>query len=69
MKNVVLVEGVRTPFLQSGSDYKDVMAHDLARTALLSVIINNKSQLTSAIIYCVTGNKQICHLFLFLGVS
>ena len=34
VKNVVLVEGVRTPFLQSGTDYKDLMPHDLARAAL-----------------------------------
>lgn len=33
-KNIVLVEGVRTPFLQSGTTYKDLMPHDLARTAL-----------------------------------
>jgi len=35
VKNLVLVEGVRTPFLMSGTDYKDLMAHDLARTALV----------------------------------
>jgi len=34
VKNVVLVEGVRTPFLMSGTDYKDLMPHDLARGAL-----------------------------------
>ena len=34
VRNVVLVEGVRTPFLTSGSDYKDLMPHDLARAAL-----------------------------------
>lgn len=33
-QNVVLVEGVRTPFLMSGTDYKDLMPHDLARAAL-----------------------------------
>jgi acetyl-CoA acyltransferase len=37
VKNLVLVEGVRTPFLVSGTDYKDLMAHDLARTALMLV--------------------------------
>jgi len=35
VKNLVLVEGVRTPFLMSGTDFKDLMAHDLARTALM----------------------------------
>ena len=34
VKNIVLVEGVRTPFLMSGTDYKDVMPHDLARAAI-----------------------------------
>lgn len=34
VKNIVLVDGVRTPFLMSGTDYKDIMAHDLARGAL-----------------------------------
>lgn len=34
-KNVVLVDGVRTPFLLSGTDYSKLMAHDLARQALL----------------------------------
>ena len=33
-KNIVLVEGVRTPFLLSGTDYKNLMPHDLARAAL-----------------------------------
>merc|ERR1712193_124882 len=26
--NIVLVDGVRTPFLQSGTDYKKLMPHD-----------------------------------------
>lgn len=34
-KNVVLVDGVRTPFLQSFTDYSKLMPHDLARHALL----------------------------------
>ena len=34
VRNIVLVEGVRTPFLQSMTQYKDLMPHDLARTAL-----------------------------------
>jgi hypothetical protein len=29
LKNVVFVDGVRTPFCQSGTDYEDMMAHDL----------------------------------------
>ncbi|XP_076098554.1 trifunctional enzyme subunit beta, mitochondrial-like [Mytilus galloprovincialis] len=38
VKNVVLVEGVRTPFLMSGTDYKNLMPHDLARAALHGLV-------------------------------
>lgn len=38
VKNLVLVEGVRTPFAVSGTDFKDVLAHDLARAALLELL-------------------------------
>ncbi|KAI5617043.1 trifunctional enzyme subunit beta, mitochondrial [Silurus asotus] len=34
VKNIVLVDGVRTPFLLSGTTYSDLMPHDLARGAL-----------------------------------
>ncbi|XP_071953532.1 trifunctional enzyme subunit beta, mitochondrial-like [Antedon mediterranea] len=37
-KNIVLVEGVRTPFLMSGTDYADLMPHDLARGALEGLV-------------------------------
>lgn len=37
-KNIVLIDGVRTPFLPSFSAYKDLMAYDLARSALLSLV-------------------------------
>lgn len=33
-RNVVLVEGVRTPFSMSGTDFNDMMPHDLQREAL-----------------------------------
>jgi acetyl-CoA acyltransferase len=36
-KNIVLVDAVRTPFLPSGTDYKDLMPHDLARNALMYI--------------------------------
>jgi len=36
--NIVLVDGVRTPFLTSGSDYKKLMPHDLARGSLQGLI-------------------------------
>ena len=30
-QNIVLIDGARTPFLTSGTDYKNLMPHDLAR--------------------------------------
>ncbi|XP_013883465.1 trifunctional enzyme subunit beta, mitochondrial [Austrofundulus limnaeus] len=38
VKNIVLVEGVRTPFLMSGTTYADLMPHDLARAALQNLL-------------------------------
>lgn len=38
MPNIVLVEGVRTPFLMSGTQYKNLMPHDLQRQAILSLL-------------------------------
>lgn len=37
VKNIVLVEGVRTPFMLAGTVYKNVMPHDLAREALIGL--------------------------------
>ncbi|XP_055695785.1 trifunctional enzyme subunit beta, mitochondrial [Lutzomyia longipalpis] len=37
-KNIVLVDGVRTPFLTSGSDYAKLMPHELARHSLVSLL-------------------------------
>ncbi len=34
-RDVVLIDGVRTPFLQSFTSYKDLMGYHLARHALL----------------------------------
>ena len=38
VKNVVLVDGVRTPFLMSGTDYKSLMPHDLGIAAMRYVL-------------------------------
>uniref|UniRef100_A0A8C9LPZ3 Trifunctional enzyme subunit beta, mitochondrial n=1 Tax=Piliocolobus tephrosceles TaxID=591936 RepID=A0A8C9LPZ3_9PRIM len=38
MRNVVVVDGVRTPFLLSGTSYKDLMPHDLARATLTGLL-------------------------------
>jgi len=37
-KNIVFVDGVRTPFLPSGTDYSKLMPHELARHALLNLM-------------------------------
>jgi len=37
-RNVVLVEGVRTPFQLSNTNYEDLMAHDLGRYALKGLV-------------------------------
>lgn len=34
-KNIVFVDGVRTPFLLSGTDYASLMPHQLAKEALV----------------------------------
>ncbi|CAH0550847.1 unnamed protein product [Brassicogethes aeneus] len=37
-QNIVLVDGVRTPFLLSGTDYSKLMPHDLATHALRGIL-------------------------------
>lgn len=37
-KNIVLIDGVRTPFLPSFSAYKDLLGYELARNALLGIV-------------------------------
>jgi len=52
-KNIVLVDGVRTPFLQSFTDYSKLMPHDLARQALLTLLRKTKidKELIDYIVY------------------
>lgn len=33
-QNIVLLDGVRTPFLMSGTDYSKLMPHELAKQSL-----------------------------------
>lgn len=37
-KNIVFVDGVRTPFLLSGTDYSKMMPHDLAKNSLSALL-------------------------------
>lgn len=37
-QNIVLVDGVRSPFLMSGTDYSKLMPHNLARHSLLELL-------------------------------
>jgi len=53
-KNIVLVDGVRTPFLQSGTTYSKMMPHELARHSLLELL--RKTGLSKELIeYCIYG--------------
>uniref|UniRef100_A0A8C1AKH7 Trifunctional enzyme subunit beta, mitochondrial n=1 Tax=Cyprinus carpio carpio TaxID=630221 RepID=A0A8C1AKH7_CYPCA len=54
VKNIVLVDGVRTPFLQSGTIYADLMPHDLARAALQG-LLNRTGLPKDAVDYIVYG--------------
>lgn len=40
--DIVLVDGVRSPFLQSGTNYANLMPHELARHSLLSLLRKTK---------------------------
>lgn len=52
-QNIVLVDGVRTPFLMSGTDYSKLMPHELARHSLLSLLQKTKidKELIEYIVY------------------
>lgn len=52
-KNIVFIDGVRTPFLQSGTTYKNLMAYDLARHSLVALQrkINFPKEIVEYIVY------------------
>ncbi|EDW61146.2 trifunctional enzyme subunit beta, mitochondrial [Drosophila virilis] len=52
-QNIVLVDGVRTPFLTSGTSYSNLMPHELARHSLLSLLQKSKinKELVDYIVY------------------
>ncbi|XP_059972644.1 trifunctional enzyme subunit beta, mitochondrial isoform X4 [Mesoplodon densirostris] len=54
IRNVVVVDGVRTPFLLSGTSYKDLMPHDLARAAL-SGLLHRTSVPKDVVDYIIFG--------------
>ena len=62
-KNLVLVDGVRTPFLQSGTDYKNLMPHDLQRYALTGLL--NKTGIDKNIVdyFCMGTVIQVKRQF------
>lgn len=55
--NVVLVDGVRTPFLLSGTSYSKLMPHELARQSLLSLL--QKTKLDKEVIDYITYGTVI----------
>lgn len=56
-KNVVLVDGVRTPFLMSGTSYAKLMPHELARHSLLSLL--RKTKLDKEVVDYITYGTVI----------
>eukprot|EP00285_Hemiselmis_virescens_P015188 CAMPEP_0173382368 /NCGR_PEP_ID=MMETSP1356-20130122/4879_1 /TAXON_ID=77927 ORGANISM="Hemiselmis virescens, Strain PCC157" /NCGR_SAMPLE_ID=MMETSP1356 /ASSEMBLY_ACC=CAM_ASM_000847 /LENGTH=457 /DNA_ID=CAMNT_0014336673 /DNA_START=1 /DNA_END=1374 /DNA_ORIENTATION=+ len=54
LKKVVFVDGVRTPFCVAGTEYEDMMAHDLLREAIKGLMA--RSEITGdEIDYCLMG--------------
>ncbi|KAH1173646.1 hypothetical protein KIL84_017485, partial [Mauremys mutica] len=54
VKNIVVVDGVRIPFLQSGTSYADLMPHDLARASLQGLL--NRTNVPKEVVdYIVYG--------------
>ncbi len=48
MKNVVLIEGCRIPFLKAGTDYKNLMAYQLGKMAIQGLL--HKTELPHSVI-------------------
>ena len=58
---MVLVDGVRTPFLMSGTDYKNLMPHDLQRMAMVGLV--NKLGLDKSLVDYICMGTVIQVLF------
>ncbi|XP_075771854.1 trifunctional enzyme subunit beta, mitochondrial isoform X1 [Pelodiscus sinensis] len=54
VKNIVVVDGVRIPFLQSGTSYADLMPHDLGRASLQG-LLNRTSVPKDVVDYIIFG--------------
>lgn len=59
MKKVVLIDGCRTPFLRSGSDYMDLMSYQLGQFAIKGLLIKtgiDPKIVDSVVMGCVIAN-------------
>uniref|UniRef100_A0A8C3ZLD9 Trifunctional enzyme subunit beta, mitochondrial n=1 Tax=Denticeps clupeoides TaxID=299321 RepID=A0A8C3ZLD9_9TELE len=73
VKNIVLVDGVRTPFLLSGTSYSDLMPHDLGRAvqtkgcmcsglyfqAALGAGFSDKTPAHTVTMACISSNQAM----------
>ncbi len=50
-KHVVLIEGLRTPFLRAGTDFAELISYDLAREVLKGILV--RSQLSAEMVDAV----------------
>ena len=66
-KNMVLVDGVRTPFLMSGTDYKNLMPHDLQRYALTGLV--NKTGIDKNIVDYICMGTVIQVIFIDINYN
>jgi acetyl-CoA acetyltransferase len=56
-ENIVLIDGARTPFLRSNTEFEDLQSHDLARFAIKGLVDKLEPQGLNVndIHYCVMG--------------
>jgi len=65
----VIVEGCRTPFLRSGTDFKDTLTYDLARMALKGLIDKaglSPSEIEHVIFGCVLSEPRTSNVPILL---
>ena len=56
---IVLIEGCRTPFLKSGSQYMDLMSYELGQLAISGLLAKtgiDKSKIDSVVLGTVISN-------------